>query len=204
MTSHADLLDQGIDVTHPMHGEVVLERLSTAQAMHRKRIQNLKMDRKLITGDVWGGRTLVGNQRRITLPIGDDITQHMAGTLLPDMPRISVLPTSNQDPEAQKLADGVQQFIFAMLDATRAFETMQEWADETITGVGGLHMKADKWALDDEVPLLFEVPDSEGLLYHIGPRRTTDWVFIKHQLTAARLWWQWVAGQQIRGLVLLH
>lgn len=182
--SHAELIERGIGLTDPAHRMLAIERWQASAAAHKPRIRNLLHDRKLITGEFWPHPAQNG-ERRVTLPLGDDLAQMMSAMLLPGIPRISAMPTVSQDKDAQRLADEVQNFIFALLDVTHGVQRMQQWGTETtVAGVGGMHSKADKWALADEAPLLFEVADSAGLLYHIGPRDTVDFCFIKHMLTA--------------------
>ncbi len=177
--SHAALLMQGVALEDPAHERIAQQRLRDVQRDHAKRIMNVLLEKRIVTGDIWKGQP-EDDERRITMDTGHRIVSLGAGLLFPKPPAVHVQPL---DASREKDADLVQKFVVAALDKMNAYNTFRYAAKETMFGVGGIHMTPWKYAMDGEVPVIMDAPESGAILYRMGPQGRLDYVFIKHRLT---------------------
>lgn len=174
-----------LDLGHREHLDVAMQRLNEMQRVHRARIEQADIDRKIITGDIWLYPP-APDERRVTLSTGASLVNLGAAMLLPRPPTITITPAS-QEQYAQVEADIVQRWIYAALDNISAYSYFNDWAKEEMFGVGFMHLIPDQLAKPDEVPIMLDVPDARSVLYHTGARGKLDYCFIRHEMTEAEL-----------------
>jgi hypothetical protein len=170
-----------MDLAAREHLEIALQRLNEQGRVHQKRLAQYDIDQKLITGDIWLYPP-AEDERRITLSTASTIANLGSAMLYPRAPTISCMPYS-MEPGAQTEADTVQKWLYAAMDNINGFNVMQDWAKAIVMGVGALHMIPWQLAMEDEVPVQLDVPESSAVYYHMNSRGRADYVFIRHVMS---------------------
>ena len=186
--SHLELMTAqpvGFPLEDQRHLSFTLDMLSHLQNIHAPRIRQTQLDRKLVSGDLWGKQA---GTRKVTSSIPHNIVSAATALLLPKDPEIAIIPMS-QDTEAGRKADALLRWLYALLQRSGAQQQFQHQSSEVIVaGVGCLHVQPYALALKGrEVPILLNVPDSDAVLYDIGPMELPTTVFIKHKFTTAQI-----------------